>query len=82
MFNFLPQRAQTIVLSIVLGLITVDVLNTIEDDIVFAINGDSRSTFLEWDNWGLWRYAFRLAVIAACAITLKRTHTTDSEPLV
>ena len=61
MFNYLPTKFQNLVYGIILALTALDILNSIEDDIVFAINGDNRSTFLEFDNWGIWRYVFRIA---------------------
>jgi hypothetical protein len=79
MFNYLPTKFQNLVYGIILALTAYDVLNSIEDDIVFAINGDNRSTFLEFDNWGIWRYVFRIAVIAACTIALKKNAKSGSD---
>ena len=79
MFNYLPIKFQNLVYGIILALTAFDVLNSIEDDIVFAINGDNRSTFLEFDNWGIWRYVFRIAVIAACTIALKKNAKNGSD---
>ena len=79
MFNYLPIKFQNLVYGIILALTAYDVLNSIEDDIVFAINGDNRSTFLEFDNWGIWRYVFRIAVIAACTIALKKNAKNGSD---
>ena len=79
MFNYLPTKFQNLVYGIILALTALDILNSIEDDIVFAINGDNRSTFLEFDNWGIWRYVFRIAVIAACTIALKKNAKNGSD---
>jgi hypothetical protein len=79
MFNYLPTKFQNLAYGIILALTAYDVLNSIEDDIVFAINGDNRSTFLEFDNWGIWRYVFRIAVIAACTIALKKNAKNGSD---
>lgn len=80
MLNYLPAKVQNLVFGLVLALTVLDVLNSIEDDIVFAINGDNRSTFLEWDNWGLWRYLYRFVVIGACVFVIRRNarNGTDS----
>ena len=79
MFNYLPTKLQNLAYGIILALTAYDVLNSIEDDIVFAINGDNRSTFLEFSNWGIWRYVFRIAVIAACTIALKKNAKNGSD---
>jgi hypothetical protein len=79
MFTYLPTKFQNLVYGIILALTAYDVLNSIEDDIVFAINGDNRSTFLEFDNWGIWRFVFRIAVIAACTIALKKNAKNGSD---
>ena len=79
MFNYLPTKFQNLVYGIILALTALDILNSIEDDIVFAINGDNRSTFLEFDNWGIWRYVFRIAVIAACTIALRKNAKKGSD---
>jgi hypothetical protein len=79
MFNFLPTKFQNLVYGLILALTAYDVLNSIEDDIVFGINGDDRSMFVEFDNWGTWRYVFRIAVIAACTIALKKNAKNGSD---
>jgi hypothetical protein len=79
MFNFLPTKFQNLVYGLILALTAYDVLNSIEDDIVFGINGDDRSMFVEFDNWGIWRYVFRIAVIAACTIALKKNAKNGSD---
>lgn len=79
MFNYLPTKFQNLAYGIILALTTYDILNSIEDDFVFAINGDDRSTFLDWDSFGIWRYVFRIAVIAACTIALKKNAKNGSD---
>lgn len=82
MFSFVPTKLQNLILGIVLALTAVDILNSIEDDLVFAINGDNRSTFLEFDNWGIWRYVFRFVVIAACTLALKKNAAKGSDSYI
>lgn len=72
MFSFLPVKFQNLVYGLVFALTAVDILNSIEDDIVFGINGDDRSIFIDFDNWGAWRYVFRIAVIFACTYAMKK----------
>jgi hypothetical protein len=79
MFNFLPTKFQNLIYGIVLALTAYDVLESLEDDIVFWINGDDRSMFISWSNWGIWRFVFRFAVIAACTIALKKNAKNGSD---
>lgn len=50
MFTFIPPKFQNLVYGIILALTAYDILISLKYDLVFAINGDDRSTFLEFDN--------------------------------
>jgi len=82
MFNYLPTKIQNFVVSLIIGQTAYSVLTSLEDDIVFAINGDDRSFFIGLSSYGLWRYVFRAAVIFACVLTLKKNSRNGVDTVV
>ena len=81
MFNYLPKKFQNLVLSLVLASSAIRLLIFLEDDVVYALVGDDRSTILNPDKYAF-RYIFLLIVIAACALTLRKNAKNGENSLV
>ena len=82
MFNYLPKKFQNLVLALVLASSAIQVLDYLEDDVVYALVGDDRSDLVNPDGYGLYRYIFLLIVIAACALTLRKNAKNGEDSLV
>ena len=82
MFNYLPKKFQNLVSVLVLTSCVISILDWLEDDFVYALVGDDRSTITNPDGYGLYRYVFFLIVIAACALTLRKNAKNGEDSLV
>lgn len=86
MFWYLPSKVQNLALVILSVMVTWRVLEMLEDDITYLLNGDDRSLFIfsEDDStwYGVWRYVFQLVILLACALALHKNSEAGNDTVV